>query len=193
MLSSARLVFIRVVCALGQSRRSPAYEREPYMPDEYKQKKLEFILAWLFPLTYLIHVTEEYLAGVALAPSPTKIRGANMTPTQFIILNSVACLLIIAGMLISQRLRFRPWLMVCLGTVVMINGLFHVVGGLRIAGYNPGLASGFLIWIPLGVIALVYLRKMLLPGKYWAAILVGVLINVIVLVVARNGRRLFEG
>lgn len=161
--------------------------------DQQQRRRIEIVLAWLFPTTYLIHVMEEYWAGVALAPSPTKIRGANLTPAQFLILNGLACLLIVAGMFISQRLRFRPWLMVCLGTVVMINGLFHVVGGIRISGYNPGLASGLLIWIPLGVIALIYLREILLPGKYWAAVGVGILINVIVLLVARNGRRLFEG
>jgi hypothetical protein len=163
------------------------------MLNEYQQRRMELALAWLFPVTYLIHVTEEYLAGVALSTSPTKIRGANLTPTQFLILNGIACLLIVAGMLISQRLKFRPWLMVCMGTVVMINGLFHVAGGIRIAGYNPGLASGFLIWIPLGLLALICLKRRLLPGKYWAAIGVGVLINVIVLLIARNGRRLFEG
>jgi hypothetical protein len=163
------------------------------MPDEQQQRRIELVLAWLFPITYLIHVTEEYLAGVALAPSPTKIRGANLTPTQFLILHAIACVLIVAGLFISQRLRFRPWLMVCLGTVVMINGLFHVVGGFRIAGYNPGLASGLLIWIPLGVIALIYLRRRLLTVKYLAAVGVGVLINVIVLLIARGGRKLFEG
>ena len=110
---------------------------------------MELALSWLFPVTYLIHVTEEYLAGVALATSPTKIRGANLTPAQFLILNGIAYLLIVVGMLIAQRLKFRSWLLVCLGTVVMVNGLFHVASGLRIAGYNPGLASGFLIWIPL--------------------------------------------
>lgn len=159
----------------------------------WNQERIETALAWLLPVTFLIHVTEEYIAGVALAPSPNKIRGANLTATQFLILNGIACLLIVAGMLIARWLRFRSWLIVCLGTVAMVNGLFHVAGGLRIAGYNPGLASGLLIWIPLGMVALICLRKKLLPSKYWLAVGVGVLINVVVLVIARSGRRLFEG
>jgi hypothetical protein len=163
------------------------------MLNRHQQERIELALAWLIPVTYLIHVTEEYLAGVALAPSPSKIRGANLTPAQFLILNGLASLLILAGMFIAQRLNFRPWLIVCLGTVFLVNGLFHVAGGLRIAGYNPGLTSGFLALIPLGTVALIYLKKRLLSGRYWAAVAVGVLINVIVLLVARNGRRLFEG
>src|SRR5215207_1325413 len=140
----------------------------------HRQERLELTLACLFPLTYLIHVAEEFLAGVALATSPSKIRGANLTPTQFLILNGVAVLLIIAGMFISHRLKFRPWLMVCLGMVVLINGLFHVAAGLRIAGYNPGLISGLFIWMPLGIITLICLRKRVRPGKYWAAMAIGV-------------------
>ena len=158
-----------------------------------RPERFEPALAWLFPITYLIHVAEEYLTGVALATSPSKIRGANLTPTQFIILNGAAVLLMIAGMFISQRLNFRSWLMVCLGMVVLINGLFHVAAGLRTAGYNPGLISGLFIWIPLGIITLIRLKKRIRPGKYWAATATGVIINVIVLLIARSGRWLFEG
>jgi hypothetical protein len=159
----------------------------------HRQERLELTLAWLFPLTYLIHVAEEFLAGVALATSPSKIRGANLTPTQFLLLNGAAFLLMIAGMFISQRLKFRSWLMVCLGMVVLVNGLFHAAAGLRIAGYNPGLISGLLIWMPLGILTLICLKKRVRPSKYWTALAIGVIINVIVLVIARSGRRLFEG
>ncbi|HVG35155.1 MAG TPA: HXXEE domain-containing protein [Pyrinomonadaceae bacterium] len=158
-----------------------------------RQERIEPALAWLFPLTYLIHIAEEYLAGVALATAPSKISGANLTPTQFLILNGVAFLLMIAGMFISRRLNFRTWLMICLGMVVLVNGLFHVAAGLRNAGYNPGLISGLLIWMPLGIITLICLKKRVRPVKYWVALAIGVIINVIVLVIARSGRRLFEG
>jgi len=163
------------------------------MIDLHRWERLELTLAWLFPLTYLIHVVEEYWAGIVLAASPSKIRGANLTPTQFLILNGVAFLLMVAGMFISQRLNFRPWLMVCLGMVVLVNGLFHVAAGLSVAEYNPGFISGLFIWIPLGISTLIYLKKKVRQDKYWAAMAVGVIINVIVLVIARSGRRLFEG
>lgn len=158
----------------------------------HRRQSLEPILAWLFPLTYLIHLTEEYLAGVALATSPSKIHGADLTPAQFLILNGAALLLMTAGMFISRRLNFRTWLMTCLGMVVLVNGLFHVAEGLRIAGYHPGLISGLLIWMPLGIITLIRLKKRVRPDKYWAALATGVIINVIVLAVALGGRRLFE-
>jgi hypothetical protein len=156
-------------------------------------ERKEIVWAWLFPVTYLIHVSEEYFAGVALAPSPTKIRGANLTPTQFLILQGLACVLLVVGIIVSRRFNFREWLLICLGTVVLVNGLFHVVGSLRIAGYNPGLVSGVLIWIPLGAATLIHLKKRIRPDRYWAAFAVGVGINVIVLIIARGGRRLFEG
>lgn len=68
-----------------------------------------------------------------------------------------------------------------------------MAGVVKIAGYNPSLVSGLLIWIPLGAVALICLKKRLLPGKYLAAVGVGVLINVVVLLIARGGRKLFEG
>jgi hypothetical protein len=163
------------------------------MLDARLEERREMIWAWLFPVTYLVHIAEEYFAGVALAPSPYKIRGANMTPTQFLILNGLACVLLLIGILLSRRFGFRQWLLVCLATVVMVNGLFHVAGTVRIAGYNPGLVSGVLIWIPLGVATLMRMKNRMRPNKYWAAMAVGVGINVVVLVIARGGRRLFEG
>jgi hypothetical protein len=164
------------------------------MFNTFLEERKEMLWAWLFPLTYLIHIAEEYVAGVALAPSPNKIRGANMTATQFLILNGFACALLVIGMVLSRRFGFRQWLLVCLATVVMVNGLFHIAGTIRIAGrYNPGLISGVLIWIPLGIVTLMRMRQSMRPNKYWAAMAVGVGINVIVLLIARGGRRLFEG
>lgn len=174
-------------------RALECFEMRLGMFGDQKRERVELALAWSFPFTYLIHITEEYLSGVALSTSPSTIRGANLTPTQFLILNGIACLLMVAGILISRRLKFRTWLLVCLGTVAVVNGLFHVVVGLSIAGYNPGLASGFFIWIPLGAATLIYLRKRLRPGKFWGAVAVGALIHVIVFLFASSGRRLFEG
>ena len=163
------------------------------MFDALLGERKEEVWAWLLPVTYLIHVTEEYVAGVALAPSPNKIRGANVTPTQFLILQGFGLTLLVVGIILSRRFKFRPWLLICLGTVVIVNGLIHVVGSLRIAGYNPGLISGVLIWIPLGVAILIHLKKQMRPNMYWTAIAVGIAINLAILVIARGGRRLFEG
>ena len=163
------------------------------MFDALLGERKEAVWAWLFPVTYLIHVTEEYVAGVALASSPNKIRGANLTPTQFLILQGFACLLLVVGIILSRRFNFRPWLLICLATVVMVNGFFHVAGSLKIAGYNPGLVSGVLIWIPLGAATLIHLKRSMRPNTYWTAVAVGIGINIVVLVLARGGRRLFEG
>ncbi len=153
----------------------------------------EAIWAWLFPITYLAHVSEEYFAGVALARSPNHIRGANLTLTQFLILNGFALALLLSGIILSRRFNFRQWLLICLGTIVLVNGSFHVIGAVRIAGYNPGLISGALVWIPLGAAVLIYLKKRMQPNRYWAALAVGIGINVAILLLARGGRRLFEG
>jgi hypothetical protein len=157
----------------------------------HRPERLERALAWLFPATYVIHVAEEYLAGVALATSPSKISGANLTPNQFLIVHGVAVLLMIVGLFIARRLQFRSWLLVCFGVVVLINGLFHVAATLRIAAYHPGLITGLLIWIPMGIITLICLKQRVRPVKYWAAVAIGIVINVIALVIALSGLQVF--
>jgi hypothetical protein len=163
------------------------------MIDTILGEKNETIWAWLFPITYLVHVAEEYCAGIALAPSSNKIRGANLTATQFLMLHGIASLLLLAGFILAGRFKLRHWMLICLGTIVLVNGIFHAIGGLRIGGYNPGLISGALIWIPLGLLTLVKLKKRMRPDRYWLAFAIGIGINVVILLLGRGGRRIFEG
>jgi hypothetical protein len=152
----------------------------------------ESIWPWLIPIAYLLHVTEEYLAGVALAPSAQKIRGANMTAGQFLVINTFTMALMLLGLWLARRLRFLEWLLVCVGTVLFINGVFHIKGTIKIAAYNPGLYTGALLFIPLGALTALRFRNRPSPRKYLLALLVGALIYVVVLIVARSGRKLFE-
>jgi len=160
--------------------------------DLFHRERTEVILSWLFPATYLIHITEDYWAGVALSTSPVKIRGANLTPTEFLIVNGFAWILLVLGTILAQRLKFRPWLLISLATAVIVNSIFHLRGAIRISAYNPGLISGVLVWIPLGLITLIAMKKKMQPRKYWIALILGLGINGSVLLLARFGRRLFE-
>ena len=162
------------------------------MSDKIDAKTTWTIWPWLFPLLYLIHVVEEYWAGVALATSPNKIRGANFTSGQFLIVNGLTFVLMLAIFILSQRFKFSLWLMVCVGTVLLINGLFHIKGTIKIAAYNPGLVTGTLLFVPLGIATLVVLKSRMSGRRYWTALITGILINFIVLLVARGGRKLFE-
>jgi hypothetical protein len=147
---------------------------------------------WLFPSAYFIHLIEEYLGGGALyGTSPARLKSINLTPRQFLIVNGIALLLMILGISLSRKFKFPEWLLVCLGTVVLINGLSHTVSSLAMAGYNPGLITGLLLFIPLGAITLIRLKTRMNVLRYCIAMVVGIAVHGIVSLLARRGSSMF--
>ena len=151
------------------------------------------IWPWLFPVTYLLHIAEEYCGGDGYSAYLSRTKGVDLTTRRFFLMTGTGLVLMIAGFPLAYTFRFPQLLMVILGTVFLVNGLSHTISGVLTTRYNPGLLTGMLIWIPLGVATLIHLKKHMHPNRYWVAMAVGVGINVIVLVIARGGRRLFEG
>jgi hypothetical protein len=88
---------------------------------------------------------------------------------------------------LASKLKFSQWLMVCMATALLLNGLSHTINAVVRAEYNPGLVSGLLIFIPLGVIVLARLKGRMRGRRYFGALLVGVLINGVVLWLALGG------
>ena len=105
---------------------------------------------WLFPLTYLIHAMEEYWCGEGFYRWSARILGWGMTPDQFVAINGLAWLMMLASILVFRRTPSVRWLTICYATVVLVNGFSHLLGSLWTWTYSPGVISGLVIWIPLG-------------------------------------------
>ena len=146
---------------------------------------------WVFMIIFVVHLTEEFWAGVSLSADPNRIRGANLTPAQFIILTGFGVLLMTLGLIIAKRFSFLEWIMVCLGAIIFVNGLVHIFGSMRLVRYTPGLITGILLFIPLGAVTLLSLKGNMSARRYWLAFSVGILIHIAVLFLARNGGKLF--
>jgi hypothetical protein len=156
-------------------------------PDFYKS-----LWPWSFPSAYFIHLIEEYLGGGALSgTSLTRLKGINLTSRQFLIVNGIALLLMILGISLSRKFKFPEWLLVCLGTVVLINGLSHTVSSLTMSEYNPGLITGLLLFIPLGFITLIRLMTRMNVRRYCLAVSVGTAIHGVVSLLALKGGSMF--
>lgn len=149
------------------------------------------IWPWVFMIIFVVHLTEEFWAGVALSTNPDRMRGANLTPRQFIILTGFGVLLMLLGLIIAKRFRFLEWIMVCLGAIIFVNGFVHIFGSVRLIRYTPGLITGVLLFIPLGAATLLNLKGNMSAKRYWLAFSVGVLIHIAVLILARSGGKLF--
>ncbi len=146
---------------------------------------------WLFPVAYLIHGVEEFFGGAGLSLAPQRMRGFNLTPMQFIVVNSVAWLLLIFGLTVARRKGFPHLLMIIIGTIFLVNGLLHVLTVIRTGAYTPGFITSPLVFIPLGVWTLLRLRGDMSLLRYGIGIAIGAAIHPLISLVASNGRNLF--
>ncbi len=146
---------------------------------------------WLFPVAHLIHAIEEFFGGAGLPLAPHRMRGFNLTPVQFIIINSAGLLLLIFCFYMAQRRGFPHFLMVIIGSIMLVNGLLHVLTAIRTSAYTPGLITSPLVFIPLGAWTLLRLWGDMSWLRYWLGIALGGGVHVIISLLAHNGRNLF--
>ena len=144
---------------------------------------------WMFPVTYLIHIAEEFWGGEGYLAYLFRLRGVEISPTRFFVLQGVGVLLIIAGIIISQQLHFTRFMLVLLGAIVLSNGITHTITAIRDGGYGPGLVSCVLIWIPLGLVTLIRLVGQPNTIQYVVAMMTGFAINGAVAIIALRGGR----
>jgi hypothetical protein len=132
---------------------------------------------WIFPLAYLLHVIEEFRS---VGPS----HGINVSLRTFLILSTVAWLLMTCGIVLAHRFGFPHFMGVCLGATVFLNGLSHIINSLVYDRYDAGLISGSVIFIPLGLATLINLRNSMRGQRYIVGLLLGVVIQAIALIIA---------
>ncbi|HLN96998.1 MAG TPA: HXXEE domain-containing protein [Pyrinomonadaceae bacterium] len=145
---------------------------------------------WVFPVTYLIHVAEEYWGGEGYPAYILRLRGVHMSTTRFLIAQGVGVVLVTTGVVLAQRLNFPHMMLIILGTIVLVNGITHTVTALSIMRYGPGLWSSIFIWMPLGVFTLVRFRKGVSAKRFWIGIAIGVGVNVVVGILTMRGGRI---
>lgn len=132
---------------------------------------------WLFPLAYLLHVIEE-IKGVGA------LHGINVSLTAFLILSTAAWLLMTCGILLAQRFGFPQFMEVLLGTTVLLNGLSHIFSSVINRGYDAGVITGSVIFIPLGLPTLISLRNSMRRRRYIIGVVLGMVIQSIALIIA---------
>ena len=113
-----------------------------------------------------------------------------MSPARFWVAQIVGVVLIVSGIIIARRLEFPFFMLVLVGSIVMINGITHTVTAITQGGYGPGLFSSVFVWIPLGAFTLVYFRNRCIKWKYWMAIGIALGVNLVVDLFTMRGVRL---
>jgi hypothetical protein len=152
-----------------------------------RSDKVKTFLPWLFPATYLLHIAEEYWGGGGFSAYVARTRGVNLPPSRFLLMNGIGLALMALGVVLARRFGFRDWLLACYGAVTMGNGLSHTINAIVSREYNPGLISGLLIWIPLGLLTLLYLKKQMPARRFWPALAIGLGILIVVALLTLSG------
>jgi Protein of unknown function with HXXEE motif len=145
----------------------------------------------LFPLTYFIHVIEEYFGGSAATRKGNKVDGTNVSPAQFVLFNGFGIVLMLIGFFIARTDGFLHWLTVMLGTLVLVNALSHAYATISRRKYNPGFVSGVLLWAPLGIYTLYRLAQFMPAKRFVVPMLVAFAIQLTVSLISRNGDALW--
>ncbi len=157
-------------------------------PSIPRQKRLFEDWAWLFPATYLVHAMEEYWGGEGFYRWMAKIFGWGMTPREFVNINTTAWLLMVGSILVFRRTPSIRWLTISYGTVALVNGFAHLLGSIWTMTYSPGVVSGTLLWIPLGLVTLYRGWKGATRRSFFYGVLVGLLIHAVLFLVLLSVR-----
>jgi len=128
---------------------------------------------WAFPITQALHGAEEYWAGYSFHRSLNRLSAFPVSASHLLALHSCFLLAMTLGVILIQRRDRWSWLVPCLGSLVLINGLIHLLQSLLLGAYASGLASGAILWIPLGSWSLWRSRSCDTRAKFWAGLLVG--------------------
>ena len=135
-------------------------------------------LGLLLLVTYALHIVEEYTFGFpAWAEAHT---GLAFTPEVFLRLNATFFGVMAAGVVAGLLFTPAQWLVVPLGTAVLINGTGHLVASLITWSYSPGLVTGTLLWIPLGFRIIRAARQLWPSAGVIAGILFGAGLHILV-------------
>lgn len=138
----------------------------------------------LFPLTYLVHIAEEYWGGEGFYLWLRKFAGAALTAEQFLSLNSFFMIFMIVSMIVILAFPAWQWLLNGYGTLVFINGALHVIGSIITSSYSPGAFSGVLLWMPLGFYTIRRAWRSLPRESFWFGLSAGIALHAAVSLIA---------
>jgi len=144
---------------------------------------------WLFPISYIIHIGEEYWGGEGYPAYLLRLRGVYLSTTRFFIAQATGLILMTVGILIARRLNFIADMLVVLGGAVLVNGVTHILTAFQ-HGYGPGLISSIFVWSPLGIATLFLFKGKIRELRYWIAVAFGLGINAAIAVFTMRGGRI---
>lgn len=141
---------------------------------------------WLLPVTYSIHIVEEYFCGQGLPVWLSEFINADISDFDFIIINSFALLIVILFASIYSFYKQYNVLYLALTSLFFINGIVHLVTSLVSNSYSPGMVTGAILYIPMGFFLYNKIKPALTRSNQKLGFLLGILIHIVVALIAYN-------
>ena len=159
------------------------------MTQEIASGRIEapFPRAWplLFPLTYLVHIAEEFVGGF---PEWSALHlGFHLDRAAFLAINEFAWIGMLVASLAATAAAPAQWLVIPLATVTTANGSAHIIASAVTRTYSPGAISGVVLWIPLGIVTLVRAYRAFSRSVWWGGVVLGLALHALVIGLALAG------
>ena len=138
----------------------------------------------LLPASYLLHIGEELWGGEGFAAWTSRITGAPMSETRFLVVNAVLWPLSAVLTTLGIRKARLAWLPVALATIVTVNAALHTLGTVVTGTYSPGLVTSLLLYFPIGGAALVHGRRAIPAESFRWGVIAGFVVHALVVVIA---------
>jgi len=136
---------------------------------------------WLLPFSYAAHVVEEAFGGDGIAGWIIAQGGVRFSIAGFLGINLLALAIIVGATWAARKFPAWRWTLVSGGTILLVNGLCHIVVSAAMRSYVSGLWTGLVLYAPLGGVLLFYLRRIVSARIFWAAAAAGFMIHAAVL------------
>jgi hypothetical protein len=136
-------------------------------------------LLHLYPVTYVLHLLEEWTAAAPLVQWGVRADHP-LDATTFVAANIIGLVLMIAGIVLVGRTAAFAWVVPALGTAVALNTAGHVVGSVVTGGYSAGLVTAVVLWIPLALLTLLRVWDQASGRTFTTGLAAGLIIELVV-------------
>jgi hypothetical protein len=140
------------------------------------------VMAWLLPLSYALHLLEEWFGG--FRDWIAMFAGSPLPATAFIVINAIAMVLMIAATWASTTRTGYSWAGIAVATVLVVNALAHAFGTLVTSSYSPGLVTALLLYLPLAGLVLLRASSRADRAAFRTGVVTGFAIHALVFLVA---------
>lgn len=152
-------------------------ERQMNLFSKQKQNDMVGMWAWILPAAYIFHVAEEAFGGHGLTEWMAAGGGVHLSMGAFIGLNLIGASILCLAVWAARRWRFWQWPLVSGATILFTNGIWHIALCAVTRSYVPGVWTGLLLYVPVGVILLFRLRRVTPLWVFASAIVFGMVIH----------------